>query len=349
MDAADRAWDGPVVPPRSPSEPSDHFDGEHFFNPGTPPPASPVSRGPGRRLVAILRWQLRQRRAPWVVPPPDGPYAPLPERVAPGTVAAAFVGHSTFVLRFAGGTVLTDPIFSDRCSPLSFAGPKRVRPPGIAFAALPPIDLVLVSHSHYDHMDLPTLRRLQARDRPAVVTMRGNRRTLAGLGIEATELDWWEETRVGPFRIVATPARHFAARTPWDTNRSLWGGFAIVEDGEAPVLFAGDSGAGPHWREIGERIGAPALALLPIGAYLPREMMRRVHVDPAEAVDAHLALGARRSVGMHFGTFQLAAEAIDAPPRDLADARQARGVPADAFVTQGFGETLIHPIGLGNG
>ena len=344
VDAPSRAWDDPHVPTGSPNEPSDHFDGERFFNPGMPP-FVPISGGPGRRLLTILRWQLRQRRAPWETPPPDPDYPPFPDGVAPGTVAAGFVGHSTFALRFAGGTVLTDPIFSERCSPLRFAGPKRSRPPGIALPALPRIDLVLVSHSHYDHMDLPTLRRLRARDDPAFVTMRGNARTLARVGIRATELDWWEETRVGRFRIIATPARHFAARTPWDTNRSLWGGLAIVEDGCAPVLFAGDSGAGPHWAEIHDRIGAPALALLPIGAYLPREMMRRVHVDPAEAVDAHLALGARRSVGMHFGTFQLAAEAIDAPPRDLAEARLARGVAADAFVTHGFGETRIYPIG----
>ncbi len=194
-------------------------------------------------------------------------------------------------------------------------------------------------------MDLPTLRCLRERDNPVVVTMRGNRRTLAKIGIDAIELDWWDETRVGRFRIVATPARHFAARTPWDTNRSLWGGFAVIEDGSAPVLFAGDSGAGPHWAEIHDRIGPAALALIPIGAYLPRQMMRSVHVDPREAVEAHLALGARRSVGMHFGTFPLAAEAIDAPPKALANARLALGVPAEHFVTQGFGETRIYPIG----
>ncbi len=322
---------------------TDHFDGKRFFNPGLP--VRPI-----RIASAVLRRQIRRGRIAWERPPPDPAFPPFPGRIDHGTVAVGFVGHSTFLLRLPGGTVLTDPIFSRRCSPVSWAGPRRARPPGIAFDDLPRIDVVVISHSHYDHMDLPTLRRLRARDDPTFVTTRGNERTLRGAAIEAHALDWWEETRAAaPFRIVATPARHFAARTPWDMNRSLWGGFLIEDrsgdDGPGgTVLFGGDSGAGPHWAAIRERLGPPAVALLPIGAYLPRAVMRRVHMDPLDAVDAHLALGAGRSIGMHFGTFQLTGEAIDAPPRALATARRTRGVPDADFVTQGFGETRIHSV-----
>jgi L-ascorbate metabolism protein UlaG (beta-lactamase superfamily) len=238
--------------------------------------------------------------------------------------------------------VLTDPIFSERCSPVSWAGPKRARPPGIALEDLPRPDVVLLSHNHYDHMDLPTLRALQARHAPRFVTMLGNAPVLAGLGIAAVELDWWQDVTAGALRITATPARHFSARTPFDRNRALWGGF-MLSVGAGMVLFAGDSGAGTHWADIRSRLGAPDVALLPIGAYEPRWFMGPVHMNPAEAVHAHLALGARRSVGMHFGTFQLTDEAIDAPVIALEAARAAARV--DTFVALGFGETATYALG----
>jgi L-ascorbate metabolism protein UlaG (beta-lactamase superfamily) len=244
--------------------------------------------------------------------------------------------------------VLTDPIFSRRCSPVSWAGPARVRPPGVSLAELPRPDVILLSHNHYDHMDLPSLRELNRRHRPLVVTTLGNARKLDRLGIAATELDWWQDVAVGPLRVTATPARHFAARTPFDRNRTLWGGFMVSAPGGpalgGQVLFAGDSGAGVHWQQIRARLGAPDVALLPIGAYEPRWFMAPVHMNPAEAVQAHLALGARRSVGMHFGTFQLTDEAIDAPLRALDAARREAGLAAGLFTTQGFGETRVYPL-----
>lgn len=268
--------------------------------------------------------------------------APPPAAVGPDKVAITFINQASFLIRLSGGVVLTDPIFSERCSPVSWAGPRRARPPGVALADLPRPDVVLLSHNHYDHMDLPTLRALQARDAPRFVTMLGNSRTLARLGIVATELDWWQEVSVGKLSISATPARHFSARTPFDRNRALWGGF-MVSGGAGKVLFAGDSGAGPHWGDIRTRLGAPDVALLPIGAYEPRWFMAAVHMDPAEAVQAHLALGAGRSVGMHFGTFQLTDEAIDAPLVALEAARQQAGV--NRFDTLGFGETRVFALG----
>ncbi len=314
---------------------SDHFDGEHFFNPGAPPAA--------RGWRQMLRWRREGHRSEWPAWVANGVFAPPPLDVAAGIVAISFVGHSTFLIRLHGAVVLTDPIFSDRCSPVSWAGPRRVRAPGIALADLPRPDIVLISHNHYDHMDLPSLRALHRLHAPRFVTTLGNARTLAGIGITAAELDWWQEASVGGVAITATPARHFSARTPFDRNRTLWAGF-MIRAGGGRILFAGDSGAGPHWREIGARLGAPDVALLPIGAYEPRWFMAPVHMDPAEAVQAHLALGARRSVGMHFGTFQLTDEAIDAPLRELAAARDAAGLTAAQFGTLGFGETGMYEL-----
>ncbi len=311
-------------------ERSDHCDGGRFFNPG--------SGGQVRGLLDVLRWRLRGRRTPWPKPPPDPDFPPPPATVAPGTAAVTFINHATFLIRLPETVVLTDPIFSQRCSPLSWAGPKRARPPGIALADLPRPDIVLLSHNHYDHMDRPSLRELRRRHAPLFVTMPGNARILRGFGIDAIELDWWQEARLGALRVTGTPARHFSARTPFDRNRTLWGGFMLrAEAGQ--ILFAGDSAAGPHWREIRGRLGAPDLALLPIGAYEPRWLMRAVHMNPAEAVQAHAALGARWSVGMHFGTFQLTDEAIDAPVHALAAATRAASVPG--FGTLGFGETRV--------
>ena len=314
---------------------SDHCDGERFFNPGQPPGA--------RDLRAVLRWQREERGPRWPRPVPPGPsYPPPPAAVPPGHAALSFVGHATFLLRLPGLVLLTDPIFSERCSPVSWAGPRRARPPGLALDSLPAVDAVLLSHNHYDHMDLPSLRRLAARGTRRAVTTLGNAEALRRCGFtDVQALDWWGAAMLGDVRVTATPARHFSRRGFSDTNCSLWAGF-MLEGPAGPggrVLFAGDSGAGPHWGEIRERLGAPGLALLPIGAYEPRWFMAPVHMDPTEAVDAHRALGARRSVGMHFGTFQLTDEAIDAPTRALA----ALGEPG--FDTLGFGETQVVALG----
>jgi L-ascorbate metabolism protein UlaG (beta-lactamase superfamily) len=318
---------------------SDHYDGRHFFNPGP--------TRPSRGLLQVLRWRLRgQQRATWPEHVANPVFPPPPRTPEPHCAAITFINHASFLIRLPGAVILTDPIFSERCSPVSWAGPKRARPPGIALADLPRPDVVLLSHNHYDHMDFPTLRALQARFAPQFVTTLGNARTLAKLGITATELDWWQDTTAGRLHITATPARHFAARTPFDRNRTLWAGF-MLDTGTGKILFAGDSGAGSHWADIRTRLGAPDVALLPIGAYEPRWFMAAVHMNPAEAMDAHLALGARQSIGMHFGTFQLTDEAIDAPLIALDAARRATGV--DTFTTLGFGETRLFALGKNTG
>jgi L-ascorbate metabolism protein UlaG (beta-lactamase superfamily) len=314
---------------------SDHCDGRHFFNPGGP------RASPG--LLQVLRWRLSGQHSPWTMPPPEPRYPLPPSLVQPGRVAISFINHASFLIRLSGVVLLTDPIFSPRCSPVSWAGPLRARPPGIAMADLPRPDVVLLSHNHYDHMDLPSLRELQRRYAPRFVTTLGNAAALAKHGINATELDWWQQAAHGPLRIIATPARHFSARTPFDRNHSLWAGF-MIHSPEGQILFAGDSAAGPHWQDIATRLGPPDVALLPVGAYEPRWFMAAAHMNPAEAVEAHLALAARRSVGMHFGTFQLTDEAIDAPLLALAEARRQAGVSPEAFTAHGFGETRLYDL-----
>jgi L-ascorbate metabolism protein UlaG (beta-lactamase superfamily) len=307
-------------------------------------PHQPTNRRGG--LIAILRWRCREERRPWPPQPPDPSPSGDPHALPPrGSVSVTFIGHSTFLIRLPSLTILTDPVFSARCSPISWAGPKRARPPGRALADLPKVDLLLVSHNHYDHMDLPSLRALRRRDNPQVITPLGNVRHLKKAGLtRVEEIDWWQ-TRTLPdgTGVTGTPARHFSARTLWDRGRSLWSGF-MLEVGGHRLFFAGDSGAGRHWAEIRRRLGAPDLALIPIGAYEPRTVMAPVHVNPVEAVAAHQALGARQSVGMHFGTFQLTDEAIDAPPAALAVARVEAGLAPQAFVTLGFGETRFFSL-----
>jgi L-ascorbate metabolism protein UlaG (beta-lactamase superfamily) len=320
---------------------SDHCDGARFFNPPPQPQAKP--------FWALPKWWwqilvLRQGEAwPQQVPAPRRPE--LPAHVPSGQVAATFIGHSTFLLQFEHLTVLTDPIFAERAGPLGHLGPKRVRPPAMRLEALPRIDVVLVSHNHYDHLDLATLRWLARERCPRIVTALGNRAWLERHGVtNVVELDWWQSEEVVPgLRVTGTPAQHFAARTPWDRCRTLWNGF-MLHMTTGSVFFCGDSGWGPHFDAIRERCGEPGLALLPIGAYEPRWFMTSVHMNPDEAVRAHCALGARQSLGMHFGTFKLTDEGIDAPLRDLAAARTKHSVAEKDFDTLDFGETCLVPL-----
>ena len=307
---------------------SDHFDGRRYFNPNGAN-GQPFWKVPRLMVTPKARW-------PSVVPvEPRRP--PVPE---PNEAVVTFVGHSTFLIQAAEGNVLIDPVYARRAGPLPFVGPRRVRLPGVRLDELPPISLVLLSHNHYDHCDVGTLRLLQQRFHPSAVTPPGNARLLRAAGFNRIEeLDWWQTSRAAPLPVTVTPAQHFSARTPLDRNRALWGGFLLEVPGRR-IYHAGDSGYGPHFREIGARLGPIDLALIPIGAYEPRWFMRDIHLNPAEAVQAHLDLGVRQSVAMHFGTFQLTPEPIDQPVHDLAAALKDRGIPAEQFRTLDVGESI---------
>ena len=317
---------------------SDHCDGGRFFN--------PADRLQARGFSELPRWwwqRLVLREGshwPRTMPPPQKPA--LPRNLTTGQIAVTFIGHSTFLLQLPGLNILTDPIFATRAGPFGVFGPKRVRPAALRLPELPRIDVVLVSHNHYDHLDLAALRWLARQHRPVIVTTLGNKAWLEARGVAGVvELDWWQAHTVrGGLGVTCTPAQHFSARAPWDRCRTLWGGF-MLHTSDGPVFFAGDTGWAPHFAEIKSRLGAPALALLPIGAYEPRWFMEPVHMNPDEAVRAHLALGARQSIGMHFGTFQLTNEDIDEPLAALAAARVACGIEPTVFFTLNFGETRL--------
>jgi L-ascorbate metabolism protein UlaG (beta-lactamase superfamily) len=309
----------------------DHFDGRRFFNP-THANGQPVSAVP-RMLV--------QKRTAWPASVPVEPRRPPPLDGA--TAVVTFIGHSTLLIQTGFGSILTDPVYSERASPVSFAGPRRARKPAIPFGDLPPIAVVLLSHNHYDHCDLRTLRAIEDRWHPTVVTPLGNSGLLKAAGIRRIEeIDWWQDAARVPLPVLLTPAQHFSARTPFDRNRALWGSF-VIRLGEKRIFFAGDSGYASHFTEIRERVGAPDLALLPIGAYEPRWFMRDIHKNPADAVQAHLDLGATHSTAMHFGTFQLTLEGIDDPVIALGEALRTRGVPSDQFRAPEFGESFTLP------
>ncbi|HZO21238.1 MAG TPA: MBL fold metallo-hydrolase [Steroidobacteraceae bacterium] len=312
--------------------PSDHFDGHVFFNPG--------SRG-NRSFGDFLKWQRTREPKVWPRWVLNRARPELPPAVVPGQIALTFINHITFLVQFAGLNILTDPVYSWRVSPFRSLGPQRVRDPGLAFEDLPPIHLVLVSHNHYDHLDLPTLMKLEAVHAPHFITGLGNRPFLQQFGLRSVdELDWWESRSVAAANITMTPARHWSSRRPRNRNRTLWGGFC-VHSGGCQLYFAGDTGYGPHFREVRERFGQVNLALLPIGAYEPRWFMSNQHMDPDEAVRAHLDLGAKVSVGSHFGCFQLTDEGIDDPIVELAAARQRHAVSEEDFPVLNTGETRL--------
>ena len=312
---------------------SDHFDGNRFFNPGVD-----TDRG----LLDILRWRREGVRVQWPRTVVDPPAAPPPTHIGDGESAFTFVGQATYLIQTASTVILTDPIFSRRASPFASAGPERVRAPGLALDRLPKIDVVLLSHNHYDHMDLPTLRALRARFQPTILTGLGNGAYLARKGIPgAIELDWWQDWQApSGSRFTYVPAQHWSSRTMFDRRRMLWGGF-FIDSSNCRIYFAGDTGFFPGFSVIRDRHGAPDTALLPIGAYEPRWFMKMQHMNPEEAVEAHFAVGATQSLAMHWGTFQLTDEGIDAPIRALDVAKAAAGLSPGSFVAPVPGETVL--------
>jgi L-ascorbate metabolism protein UlaG (beta-lactamase superfamily) len=310
---------------------TDHFDGQHFFNSGT------GLRGTG----SVLRWLANRKPGPWRKWIDEPPGAPPPERVTGGKIRATFVGHSTVLIQMDGMNILTDPIWSMRASPFSWIGPRRHRAPGIRFEDLPSIDIVLQSHDHYDHLDIPTVKRIASRWHPKFVVPLGVRARFARKRItspeQISELDWWQTADMGNnMKITSVPARHFSGRSLRDRNKTLWCGY-VVQSPSGAVYFAGDSGYGSHFQEIKRRFPEIRLAFLPIGAYIPQWFMGPVHVSPADAVRAHAELGTATSIGIHFGTFRLADDGEDEPVNELRRALDARK-PLNPFFTLASGE-----------
>jgi N-acyl-phosphatidylethanolamine-hydrolysing phospholipase D len=250
-----------------------------------------------------------------------------------------WVGHSTLLVQLDGVNLLTDPHWSDRASPVSFAGPRRVTPPGLRLEDLPPIHLVLISHDHYDHLDVPTVLRLAEAHRPLFLVPLGLKAWFADLGItRVEELDWWESRTLQGLVITCLPAQHFSGRTFWDRNRRLWSGWAVAGR-DRRLFFAGDTGYYDVFREVGRRLGPFDLAAIPIGAYRPPEMMRLSHTTPEQALDLFEDVRGRRFVGIHWGTFDLAEEPIEEPPARVEAEARRRGIAPDRILLLKHGET----------
>ncbi|MCF3651169.1 MBL fold metallo-hydrolase [Synoicihabitans lomoniglobus] len=315
---------------------SDHCDGRQFFNPRS---------HTNRSWLDVLRWKLNSKARPWPDTVAMDPPPPLPAAPRDGTLTATWINHATVLLQTRHGTILIDPVFSERASPFQWAGPKRVHPPGIAWDALPPIDIILLSHDHYDHCDGPTLRRFAGSERPPlVICPLGNGSLLQRFEFapdRIVELDWWEAHEVmSGLHVRATPARHWSNRISGQRNHRLWSGF-FVHAGGRTAYYTGDTAWDDHmFAAVRDQCGSPDLGIIPIGAYEPRWFMSAQHCNPTEAVRIHQTVGAGRSIGVHWGTFQLTDEGRDDPVNGLAAARGAVGLTAAAFQTVAPGQTL---------
>jgi L-ascorbate metabolism protein UlaG (beta-lactamase superfamily) len=323
-----RTYEGPV---------SDHFDGARFFDPGGSPPKS---------LGEVLRWQFGpdRQRQPWPEWAPS-PYADTPpQRVTGDKVRLSFVGHASWLIQTSGLNILIDPVWSDRASPFSFVGPKRHSAPGIAFEALPPIDIALVSHGHYDHLDIATLSRLNAKFAPRVIAPLGNDAAMrsADGSIRVEAFDWHHRVELGSdLAVTLVPTRHWSARGLFDRNKALWASFVLeTPAGKLYIVCDSGYGDGSHFRRVAQAHGPLRLAILPIGAYEPRWFMQDQHMNPSDAVKALADCGAAQALAHHHGTFQLTDEAIDAPVIALAEALEAAQIPRERFAALKPGQVV---------
>jgi L-ascorbate metabolism protein UlaG (beta-lactamase superfamily) len=303
-----------------------HFDGKRYFNPD-----APQARG----FLDVLRWKFTSRPQPSPRFVPDVTPSKPPASVDGSELRVTLINHSTVLLQQSGCNILTDPVWSERATPVNGLGPRRKRSPGVLLDDLPRIDIVLLSHNHYDHLDLVTLRRLAARGQSQFIVPAGVARLLRSKNIgPVNELDWGDALQLAGVTFHCVPALHASARSLFDRNRTLWCGY-IIETPDRIVYFAADTAFGAHFAAIRKRFGTPRLALLPIGAYEPRWFMSSVHMGPDEAVKAHEILGATTSIAIHHGTFQLADESLDAPKQLLSECAP------DNFLILNNGESMV--------
>lgn len=305
-----------------------HFDGRKFRN------VEPTERWASR----VMSWMKTRKPTPWPRWVDEERPPPPPGRVDGQEIRITYINHATVLIQTAGLNIVTDPVWSRRVGPFHWLGPSRVREPGVGFDQLPKIDVVLLSHDHYDHLDMPTVRRLVVRDQPRLLTGLGVERSLEIEGLVGAEtLDWHDSCRLSEtVDAVFTPCRHFSGRGLKDQDSTLWGSF-LLRTPAGSIYFGGDTGYGPHFQELRSRYGDVRVALLPIGCYEPRWFMRAYHMSPHDAVMAHQDLGASVSVGIHYGTFRLGDEGIDQPVIDLALALNSAGLPSTAFHALPFG------------
>lgn len=312
---------------------SDHFDGKKFFNPGHP------SR---KSNLTMLRWWWYRNQAKWPLHVENKPHPKITTTIPSDKVKITFINHATVLIQTNQFNLLADPIWSERASPFSWIGPKRVRDPGIPFHELPPIDVVLISHNHYDHLDISTLQKLQAHFHPIFLVPLGNKNLLIKNGMtRVIEMDWWQQHKFkNDITITFLPTLHWSARWLNDRYNTLWGSYGI-DIGKIKIYFAGDTAYSDNFKIIQQRWGKPDLALLPIGGYLPEWVMQQSHLNPYEAVKAHLDLGAKQSIAIHYGTFQLSDEAFDQPNIDLKKALKLNSLSDKQFLLLPEGENII--------
>ena len=332
---------------------SNHFDGTRYFNPAIPQSSSSVPDQGPKQEHYFRMWHLVSSagRPEWPNAEDSLP-GPAPDAgVSEGNIRVTPVGHATFLIQMDGLNILTDPIWSDRSSPLSWIGPKRHKKPGIRFEDLPPIDVVLVSHDHYDHLDLPTLKHLAKKGTLRSIVPLGCRNLVRGTGIpRVDEFDWWQSTSLSPdVAVTLVPAQHFSQRTFWDRNKTLWGGF-VISGPSGNVFFAGDTGYGPHIKEIARRFSPVKVAILPIAPFQPQQSKEpsgsSLHMGPMEAVQAHIDLNAQLSIAGHFQVFQLGSDGFNDAVNQLLAALKAHNLSHDVFVAPEPGQPQELATGL---
>ena len=311
---------------------SDHFDGERFYF-----PKNPMKE---KSMFDLLEWKFKGSAAKWPKWIDTDQVKIKENRVTDNTAHITFINHSTTLIQMNGINILTDPIYAKRTSPVSFAGPARVKKPGVKFEDLPKIDVVIISHNHYDHFDVDTLEKLVERDNSKIIFGLGNSRYLKKHSKKnAVELDWEQSHQIKDVKITLLPCRHWNKRTLFDFNKTLWGAFSI--EGAKKIYFAGDTGYDYHFKEAGTKIGPFDLAFIPIGAYEPRWFMKWAHINPQEAVLAHKDLRAKKSIGIHFGTFQLTDEAIDQPIIDLKKSLRENPIEGEFLIPENGSQYII--------
>ncbi len=316
------AYKGPV---------SDHFDGKQFINYG-----GVKAKG----LKEFFKWiSTGEKRPKWEYVDASGISQQIEAFNEQGKARLYYVNHSSFLIQVNGLNILTDPVWSEYASPLQWIGPKRMRPPGIHMEALPSIDLILISHNHYDHLDLSTLKKMASEFGPKIVCPLGVDLFLRKEGLSNLHVvDWWESVTLSGLEITATPSQHFSARGMFDRDRTLWCGF-LVQTEQLKIYYVGDTGYGNLFKQIGERLGPFDLSIIPIGAYHPRWFMSPIHCDPAQAIQIHHDVRSKQSIACHYGTFPLALDGQNGPVEELQGLPEYREI-SDQFIVLSEGESL---------